>query len=232
MGRYVETGYPIYNGMGVYPGLPVPKVNIRESLDNGDGWNGSVMEIYLHAGTHCDAPWHYMGGDAPMMDDTERLPIESFIFEHPLLIDCPIEENNGLITVEMIRKYGKEVEEADCLIFHTHWWKKRRTDFEDYGTGFAALSPEAAEWIRNSLPGIKAVAIDTLSIENIAQGYENGFRVHKVLLDPAKSGHTIRIIEDINPEPLIGKKLLRGFMAPLRIHADACICNVIFEVED
>lgn len=66
--------------------------------------------------------------------------------------------------------------------------------------GFPALSPEAAEWIRMSLPDIKAVAIDTLSIENITQGYGNGFLVHTALLDPARSHHTVRIIEDINPQ--------------------------------
>lgn len=231
MSRYVEIGYPIYNGMGVYPGLPIPKVKLRESLDSGDGWNGSVMEIYLHAGTHCDAPWHYLGGDAPMMDDVVNLPTESFIFDHPLLIPCPICERNGQITFDMIRNSGKEIYEADCLVFNTGWWKKRSIDFEDYGTGFPALSPDAAEWIRESLPKVKAVAIDTLSIENIEQGKENGFRVHKALLDPMRGKHTVRIIEDVNPEPLIGRKLIRGFMSPLRIHADACICNVIFECE-
>ena len=166
-----------------------------------------------------------------MMDDVENLPAESFIFDHPLLISCPIEEKNGQITIDMIQSAGEEIYEADCFIFNTGWWRKRRKDFEDYGDCFPALSPEAAEWIRESMPKIKAVAIDTLSIENIAQGGENGFRVHKALLDPAKGGHTVRIIEDANPEPLIGRKLIRGFMSPLRIHADACICNVIFECE-
>ena len=85
MSKYVEIGYPIYDGMGVYPGLPIPKVTIREDLTKGDDWNGSVLEIYLHAGTHCDAPWHYMGGDAPMMDNVEALPTDSFVYKHPLL---------------------------------------------------------------------------------------------------------------------------------------------------
>ncbi|MDO4459295.1 MAG: cyclase family protein [Clostridia bacterium] len=231
MSTYVETGYPIYDGMGVYPGLPVPTITNREKIDEGDSWNGSVLDIYLHAGTHCDAPWHFMGGDAPMMDDTVALPIASFIFEHPMLIDCPVTEKNGYITIDMIKKYGDEIYEAGALFFNTHTWPKRAVNFTDYGTDFAALSPEAAEWIRAELSNIKAVGIDTLSIENIAQGRTNGFRVHKALLDPERSSHTIRIIEDYNPEPLIGKKLIKGFVAPLRIHGDATICNPIFEIE-
>lgn len=200
MSRYVETGYPIYDNMKVYPGLPVPEVILRESLEEGDGWNGSVLSMYLHAGTHCDEPWHYMGKDVPMMDNIGQLPTESFIFKRPMLIDCPISENNGLITIDMIKKYGDEIYKADGIIFNTGWWKKRSQNFEDYAAGFPALSPEAAEWIRMSLPDIKAVAIDTLSIENITQGYGNGFLVHTALLDPARSHHTVRIIEDINAQ--------------------------------
>ena len=44
MSKYVEIGYPIYDGMGVYPGLPIPTVKIREDLTKGDPWNGSVMD--------------------------------------------------------------------------------------------------------------------------------------------------------------------------------------------
>ena len=88
------------------------------------------------------------------------------------------------------------------------------------------------EFIRLQLPKVKAVAIDTLSIENIAHGRENGFRTHKAFLNPELSDHTIRIFEDVNPEPIIGKKLLSAFTAPLRIHGDACICNIVVEIED
>lgn len=232
MSKYVEIGYPIYDGMGVYPGLPIPKVTIREDLTKGDDWNGSVLEIYLHAGTHCDAPWHYMGGDAPMMDNVEKLPTESFVYKHPLLVNCPFEEKNGEISVEQLKACGDELYEADFLIFNTDSWPKRSVDFKDYGSDFAAVGPEAAEFIRMELPKVKAVAIDTLSIENIANGRGNGFRTHKAFLDPDRSDHTVRIFEDINPEPIIGKKILSAFTAPLRIHGDACICNIVCEIED
>ncbi len=232
MSKYVEIGYPIYDGMGVYPGLPIPSVKLREDLEKGDPWNGSVLEIYLHAGTHCDAPWHYMGGDAPKMDNIEAIPTEKFVYHHPLLIDCPFTEKNGLITIDMIKKYGDEIYKADFLIFNTHSYPKRSVDFEDYGSDFAAVGAEAAEWIRAELPNVKAVAIDTLSIENIGIGKTNGFRTHKAFLDPARENDTILIYEDINPAPIVGKKILRAFTAPLRIHGDGCICNVICEIED
>jgi kynurenine formamidase len=225
----VEIGYPIYEGMPVYPGLPEVELVPRERIEKGDYWNGTVLSIYLHAGTHVDAPWHYVPG-APGID---AIPIENFIYNRPLLLDVPAQKPNDLITIEQLKEYGDSLYEADMLIFNTHYWKYRAKDFMKYATGFPAVSPEAAEFIRRELPNCKAVAIDTLSIENIEQGKTNGFRTHNAFLDPEKyDTPTILIYEDINPEPLIGKKLLRAFTAPLRIlDHDASVVNIIVEVE-
>lgn len=230
MRRLVEIGYPISNNMPVYPGLPEVKLTLREDITKGDPWNGSVLSIYLHAGTHVDAPWHYMGGDAPGID---KIPIEKFFYNKPLLIDAPAKKENDLISIEQITAYEDELMTADLLIFNTHSYSLRDTDFMKYATGFPAVSPEAAEFIREKLPHVKAVAIDTLSIENIALGKENGFRTHKAFLDPDRPNEPILIYEDINPAPILGKKLLRAFCTPLRISGgDASICNLVVEIEE
>lgn len=230
MSKRVEIGYPIYEGMPVYPGLPEVKVQLRESLEAGDDWNGSVLTTYLHAGTHVDAPWHYMGGDAPGID---AVPIDLFFYDHPLLIDVQPDEKNYLIGVDDLKAAGPELEQADFLIFDTHSWPKRDVDFDDYANDFPAVGPEAAEFIRMELPRVKGVAIDTLSIENIALGKTNGFRTHKAFLDPARTEHTVCVYEDVNPEPLEGKRLLSACCVPLRIKGrDASVCNVVVEVED
>ena len=230
MTRRVEIGYPIYEGMPVYPGLPEVKVRLRESLAAGDDWNGSVLTIYLHAGTHVDAPWHYMGGDAPGID---AVPIDSFFYDHPLLVDVRPEGENYLISIDDLKTAGPELTDADLLILDTHSWERRGTDFMGYATGFPAVSPEAAEFVRAELPNVKGVAIDTLSIENIANGKLNGFRTHKAFLDPARVGHTVCVYEDVNPAPLEGKRLVRACCTPLRISGrDASVCNPVVEVED
>ena len=40
MTKYVEIGYPIYEEMRVYPGLPEVAIEPRERLDKGSDWNG------------------------------------------------------------------------------------------------------------------------------------------------------------------------------------------------
>lgn len=228
MSKFVEIGYPIYEGMPVYPGLPEVSLTLRESLDRGDPWNGSVLSIYLHAGTHVDAPSHYVPG-APTID---QIPIDRFIYQSPLLIDCPCEPQ-GLITIDQLDAYGQELLEADFLIFNTGYWRFRESDFTRFSTTFPALSPEAAEYVRARLPKCKAVAIDTLSIENISQGLENGFRTHKAFIDPDRfPGPTILIYEDVNPRPIIGQKLKSAFTAPLRlVKHEASVVNIVVEIE-
>lgn len=228
MSKYVEIGYPIYAGMPVYPGLPEVKLEPRERLSKGDDWNGSVLSMYLHAGTHVDAPWHHLDNGKGI----DAIPIEDFIYNQPLLIDCPVGPN-GFITVEMLEEYDT-LQEADILIFNTSHWKYRSADFGKYANDFPAVSPDAAAYIRTKLPNCKAVAIDTLSIENLTEAKDNGYFVHHAFLDHEKYEEpTMLIYEDINPEPLVGKKLLSAFTAPLRIvDHDASVVNIIVEVEE
>lgn len=235
MSEYVEIGYPVYPGMPVYPGLPEVELTLREDLEKGDYWNGSVLSMYLHAGTHCDAPWHYMGGNAPKMDDVVNVPASSFVYDHPLLIDVDTRgQKDYLITSEDIKKAaGDELDQADALFFNTNYWQLRDKDFMAYATGFASVHPDTAMFIRTELPRVKAVGIDTLSIENTGKDYGVawGFKTHRTFLDPDLPNNTVRIYEDINPAPLVGRKLLRAFCTPLRVRGDACCCNIICEVE-
>lgn len=234
MKKYVEIGYPVYPGMPVYPGLPEVELKLREDLLKGDYWNGSVLTTYLHAGTHVDAPWHYMGGDAPKLDDLAALPTESFVYEHPILIDIDANVPNYEISVEDLKKAGDELYECDAIFFNTGYWKHRSVDFMKYATGFAAVGPDAAKFIRLELPKVKAVAIDTLSIENTGKDYgvARDFIVHKTFLNPELAENTVRIYEDINPEPIIGKKMTMAFCSPCRIRGDATICNIICQIEE
>ncbi len=228
MSTYVEIGYPIYEGMPVHPTLPEVRLEPRERKDKGDDWNGSVLSIYLHAGTHVDAPWHHI----PTGKGIDEIPIEDFIYKSPLLINCP-SKSNTLIGVEQLKAYGEELYNADLLIFNTGYWKYRSTDFEKYSNNPPAISHEAAVFIRTELPKCKAVSIDTLSIENLNDAQENGYAIHHAFLDHEKyEDPTMLIYEDINPEPIIGKTLISAFSAPLRIKGhDASNVNIIVEVE-
>ena len=230
MSEYVEVGYPIYTGMPVYPGLPEVTLAPREQIANGDYWNGTVLSIYTHAGTHVDAPCHYVEGAKGI----DEVPIADFIYKRPLLLSTFWEPGHLVDVAEMRQLGGDALFEADILFFNTGHWRFRDTNFPQYYTDFPALSPEAAEYIRTELPRVKAVAIDTLSIENMGLGATNGFRTHNAFLNPDLfAERTLLIYEDYNPEPLIGKTLLSAFTAPLRLAGrDGTVVNIVVEIEN
>jgi kynurenine formamidase len=230
LSKYVEIGYPIYPGMPVYPGLPEVTLTPREQIAKGDNWNGTVLSIYSHAGTHVDAPCHYVEGARGI----DSIPIEDFIYRRPLLLNA-FWEPGHLISVDELRRLGgSALYEADILFFNTGHWKFRENDFPRYCKDFPSVSPEAAEYIRTGLPEVKAVAIDTLSIENMEAGATNNFRTHNAFLNPEKfPQRTLLIYEDYNPQPLLGKVLLSAFTAPLRLRGrDGTVVNIVVEIDN
>ncbi len=61
----------------VYPGDPVPEVSVFSSIAAGDMCNLAVLSTGLHAGTHADAPLHFLRTGK----DISSVPLEPFIGE-------------------------------------------------------------------------------------------------------------------------------------------------------
>jgi arylformamidase len=80
------------------------------------------------------------------------------------------------------------------------------------------VSEEATKFIRTELSSLKAVAIDTLSIESATQAPKNNFKVHKTLLDAGLyPTRPILIYEDVNIAIIVGKTIRRIYAFPLRL---------------
>jgi arylformamidase len=56
----IDVTKKIYNSMGVYPGDPETIISKLKSIEKG--YDLSKVEMSLHAGTHIDAPAHYIKG--------------------------------------------------------------------------------------------------------------------------------------------------------------------------
>jgi arylformamidase len=56
----IDVTKTVCNGMGVYPGDQETIISKLKSIE--EGYDLSKVEISLHAGTHIDAPAHYIKG--------------------------------------------------------------------------------------------------------------------------------------------------------------------------
>lgn len=227
--NFVELGYAISDKMPVYPGVPDVEVIIKDNITKGDEWNGTIVSMYMHAGTHADAPMHFTN-DAPGIDE---IPIDRFIYNNPKLIEIPCSEKHLITSKDIIYNSDSGLENADILFISTGHWRYRENNFKKYYEKYPALSQEAADFLRNTLTNVKAVAIDTLSIENLELGAENGYIVHKTLMDPHLSDERPLIVyEDYNPQPIIGNRIISAFTTPMRIKGrEAVPVNIVAEIQ-
>jgi len=220
----------------VMPGtIPPPKLRARSRMakcPDGFGeteirWgsynNTSFIEICTHAGTHIDAPFHV---------DSNGLTIDSFdfadfIFDSPLLLELP-KGDLEKITRDDIAAYKDELEGSDLLLVYTGFSKYRKSDPDRYQKKQPGFSVEAAKYLVDNFPSLKAVGIDLMGIENIGKAKPE-FPVHKAFL---KDDKKFFLMEDADLSSISGKKVSRVYIVPLRVRgAEAMPVTAFAEVE-
>ena len=137
----------------------------RKRMSRGDTNNSSSVHTSVHAGTHVDAPFHFVP-DGPTI---ESLPLETFI--GPARV-CAVEAGSH-ITAADVRKadLGSEIR----VLFKT----RNSTLLQKgvYDPGFAPFSVDAAEAL--AALGVKLVGLDYLSAASATEQVP----VHRAFLD-------------------------------------------------
>jgi len=167
--RIYDISLPISPGMPVWPGDP--EVVFERVAKIEDGANANITHIHMsaHTGTHVDAPYHFLGGNAQKVDQLslKSLTGRAYVLHLPEV---------DLITASVL-------EEADIpprtrrLLFKTrnsHLWAGDSSGFQ---TGFVAVSPDAAQLLVDR--GVKLVGVDYLSVAP----YHESVLTHKILLN-------------------------------------------------
>jgi len=103
------------------------------------GWNASTLHLYSHAGTHMDAPSHFIGNRAGI----DEIPLSCCIGT-AWIIDIPDCRPRQLITTGDLGKVRECFSEGDSLLFRTLW--SRRVDQPEYRDGLPRISAELARW--------------------------------------------------------------------------------------
>lgn len=188
--------------------LSKPKLIPRTRMNEGGKNNTSILEMSTHNGTHVDTPFHVDPHGLTITD----LEISDFIFEKPVLIEIP-KDDLGKITDEDLKKYKNDLEKSDFLMVYTGFSKYRSEDSQRFIHKSPGFSKEGAEYLTKNF-NLRGVMVDCLGIENIPEGRASGFATHKVFLG---GGRKFVAVEDGNLKPVLGKKIKRVFVAPIRV---------------
>ncbi len=210
---WIEMSYPLDASSPVFPGNPREELYPECRLETGGACNAGNWRHHLHNGTHVDAPWHFYDGGLTV----DKMPLDNFAFSKPVVVEVP-RKPGETVGRDMIEKHLPAIKDADIILLHTGHGRFRRDAAVYAGRDFPCLSPDAALFLRKELPRLRAVAIDTLSVENPVVGAAGGNAVHHALLDGAL--HPERPVipfEDVNIAAVAGRACREIVAFPIRL---------------
>ena len=210
----LELSYVLNEHSPKWPTNPEEKYYDITSPAKGDINTTSSVYHHLHNGTHVDAPRHFDADGSTI----EQLPIEDFYYTKPYVL--VLKKGKGdTIDLGDILLHENEIKQCDILLIYTGYSELRESAPEKFMDDFPSLSPELAIYLRKKLPSLKAVALDTLSVDSAVSGAQNGFPSHHALLDQNDDcrERTLLIFEDVNIKTLLGCKGIKSICAfPVR----------------
>lgn len=166
--RVVDLSIPVSDGMDAFPGEPTARFRPFSTHDDSgiEMWH---VDLFSQLGTHVDAPSHFIPG-APA---SERMPLAAMI--GPVtVVDIKFDIPHGsFITASHLEPHAERIAQATRVILRTGW--DRHVGTPAYWSGFAELTPDAAEYLMEL--NVRFVGIDTPT-----PSFEHLHEVHTVLL--------------------------------------------------
>lgn len=184
---------------------PPFELHERRRMSRGDHNNSSAVTMSLHAGTHMDAPFHFVANGATI----DELPLDLFI--GPALVHAV--ETDRYIKAEHVAAI--KLDGITRVLFKTR--NSALLKRSEYEPDFVSFSVEAAEAL--VARGVKLVGLDYLSV---AHAGDEQVPVHRAFLD-----HGLALLEGIDLSEIApGRYELICF--PLRIRgADGAPCRAV-----
>ena len=205
MKTIIDLSHVIRDNMPVHPYDAAVKLYEDKVLDK-DKYNNSRLETGMHAGTHIDAPRHFLDHELFISD----FQLERFAGNGCLL------DVRGETIISLKDEYEEMVKENDIVLLLTGFSSSYGK--EDYYKNFdnhPLVDTELADFFCRKK--IKMLGMDMPKPDNYP------FNIHKLLL-----GKNILILENLtNLESLVNIPSFEVFAFPLKIRAEASIVRAV-----
>ena len=200
---FIWLSHVLSNNTPLYGGADNLQIIPDKSMQSGDSCNTSFIKMPNHAGTHVDAPRHFISDGMTI----EVFSASEWIFYNPCIINIDIPPST-LIEQEHIINYNIS-EQADFIIFKTGFESCRKDDI--FWQQSPGLAPELAEFLLFKCPNLRAVGMDFISISSLKHR-DKGRLAHREFLQRG-----ILIFEDMRLSELQPHtQLLKVIALPLR----------------
>jgi kynurenine formamidase len=187
----INLSYALSESTPFYKGLRAPRLERLYDLDKGDACNSFYLTTSNHAGTHVDAPNHFNPKGRKITD----YQLSELVFTKPAVLDIQVSADE-LIVPEHLAASVEARRDCDVL-FVRSGFGKFRSDADRYVEHGPGFSGAAADFLMRQFQGLKALAIDFVSISAMNHG-EEGNKAHRVFLGcDAFADRPILLIEDV-----------------------------------
>ena len=139
--KLYDLSHPFCVSDMVFPGTPEMKYELTHTFE-ADKYNLGLASVNTHAGTHTDAPRHFLKDGATL----EAVPLKRYVGPC-VVVDARHRGANEDITVEDIRAYEDAIRAKKRVLFFTGWSKLVNTPeyFNDYPRISLALAERLVE---------------------------------------------------------------------------------------
>lgn len=173
--RYVKLSYD-QSASGPHPRTLPPVETAPHFTIPRDGANVFRVTLVTHAGTHLDAPNHVIEDGYRISD----FDISDFVFDRPVIVDLAMQDRE-LFRPGHFEPHAGAIAGGDLLLIRTGSGSFRDRERRRYCDDNPGFSADAARYLRETFPQLRAVGLDTISLAALS-ALEEGMEAHRVLL--------------------------------------------------
>src|SRR5687767_4635919 len=147
---WIDVSVPLRDGLVPWPGDPPFRLTRVSDMARGDVCTFSTLAMSAHAGTHIDAPLHFMRRGRSV----DRVPLDAVVGRARVIAI----RDPRVIDLEELRAH--RIRPGERVLFRTRNSRRRRAGvfFQNY----VSLAPAAARYLATRQP--RSVGIDGPSI--------------------------------------------------------------------